>query len=176
MVKYTMKAGMLYKDGEMKAQLRGTFADPAKCILRADGSVAFRTAVQEKNTEKEHTGDVCCRRYVVVDGDGRECAAAQPYYYASGSDPCVEEWPVCRTQKAGCAKFLCDGRAYTLKMCSERQYLLTEQTGDAVIEIMHRGVCGGWNIEAKEEFSPEMICAVFILCRYLEKENEFMIL
>ena len=41
--------------------------------------------------------------------------------------------------------------------------------------IMHRGLCGGWSIDADEAFSPGILCGLFAFCRYMEHENEFMI-
>ena len=40
---------------------------------------------------------------------------------------------------------------------------------------MHRGIAGGWTLEDNCGFSPEMLCGIFIFCRYIEQENEFMI-
>lgn len=41
--------------------------------------------------------------------------------------------------------------------------------------IMRRGLCGGWLIDAFDDFSPEILCGIFVFCRYVEQENEFLI-
>lgn len=174
-MKYIMKSGALYKDAAMVAHLEGTFSDPAKCIFRTDGNVAFRTDIQERNTTKEEAGDVRRKRYVILDCNGRECGEADPEY-AAGSDPDVNGWPMCRMPRVDHARFVYNGHTYTLKMPSDRKYVLTDRSGAAAVRVVHRGVCGGWDIEASEKFSPELLCVIFILCRYLEQENEFMIL
>lgn len=174
-MKYIMRSGALYKDEAMVAYLEGAFSEPAKHIFRADGNEAFRTDIQEKNEAKEEAGDVRRKSYVIYNKTGRVCGEAAPAY-AAGNDPDVNGWPVCRMPRADHARFVYDGHAYTLKMPSDRKYVLTDNSGAAAVRIVHRGVCGGWDIEASEKFSPELLCVIFILCRYLERENEFVIL
>ena len=43
----------------------------------------------------------------------------------------------------------------------------------SVMQIFHRGIVGGWNIEAMDNFAPEIICGIFVFCKYIEQENEF---
>ena len=47
-----------------------------------------------------------------------------------------------------------------------REYLLTDN---------EKGIAGGWIVEDICGFVPEIICGIFIFCRYIEQENEFLI-
>ncbi|MCI6377313.1 MAG: chromate transporter [Clostridiales bacterium] len=63
----------------------------------------------------------------------------------------------------------------SLVMQSIQNYVLTAQSGRAVVQILHKGLAGGWSIEADDKFPPEIICGIFLFCRYIEQENEFNI-
>ena len=39
----------------------------------------------------------------------------------------------------------------------------------------HRGLIGGWTVEDDAGFTPEILCALFTFSRYLEHENEFVV-
>lgn len=43
-----------------------------------------------------------------------------------------------------------------------------------VVHILHRGIMGGWTIEDETGLLPKNLCGLFVFCRYLERENEFM--
>jgi len=52
---------------------------------------------------------------------------------------------------------------------------LKDAAGYTVVQIIHRGQCWGWNIDADEVFSPGILCGLFAFCRYMEHEDEFII-
>lgn len=68
----------------------------------------------------------------------------------------------------------------------DMEYILTRQdntyytliTGEnkLAITIKHRGINGGWTIEANDELTPQIICGFFVFCKYLERENEFILI
>lgn len=47
--------------------------------------------------------------------------------------------------------------------------------GNTVLQVMHTEISGGWTIDAPDNFSPEVITGLFIFCRYIEQENEFIV-
>lgn len=61
--------------------------------------------------------------------------------------------------------------------CYQRLFsvYLTKENGTVVLQIMHRGIAGGWTIDTVEKFQPQVICGLFMFCRYIEQENEFII-
>lgn len=64
---------------------------------------------------------------------------------------------------------------YLLVMQNDQNYLLSDKYSKAVIQIFHRRLVGGWDIEVMNDFAPEIICGIFVFCRYVEQENEFSI-
>lgn len=40
--------------------------------------------------------------------------------------------------------------------------------------IVHRGVTGGWDIDAPAAMSAGLVCGLYVFSRYLERENEFL--
>lgn len=67
------------------------------------------------------------------------------------------------------------GIEYRLNMWNSQNYCLGKSAGEEAVRIFHRGLAGGWDIEAADEICPEIICGIFIFCRYIEQENEFPI-
>ena len=84
-------------------------------------------------------------------------------------------WPICRMPRVDHAAVTIDGKPYALVMHNSQNYGLNDPSGYTVVQIMHRGLCGGWDIDADEAFSPGILCGLFAFCRYMEHENEFMI-
>ena len=66
-------------------------------------------------------------------------------------------------------------QSYALVMHNSQNYGLKDPTGCTVVQIMHRGLCGGWNIDTDEAFSSGILCGIFAFCRYMEQENEFVV-
>lgn len=54
-------------------------------------------------------------------------------------------------------------------------YLMKNRQGEVALCVLHRGIAGGWRIECGPEFEPWAICAVFVFCRYLEQENQMVV-
>lgn len=172
-MKYMMKAGVLYEGEKKLARLKGNFNGPEKKIFLADERLALRTNIRSLEARPERSGDVRNRRYVMVKEGGETCACAEPEY-SSDDDPELVGWPVCRMPRVDHARFFLDGQEYCMVMENSQNYCLKNQAGNDVMRIVHRGLAGGWNIEAGREFSPAIICGIFVFCRYMEQENEFL--
>ena len=56
-----------------------------------------------------------------------------------------------------------------------QNYVLTDAQGRCAVRIIHRGMSGGWKLDVSQPLSPSLLCGLFIFCRYLEKENEFVV-
>lgn len=169
---YIMKAGALYQGDQLFARIRSPFSGAAKSVCLADGTPILRTEIQSIDPASEFSGDVRTRRYVLFDASGAELAAARPDY-AAGDEPELVGWPVSHAPKVDHAKLQYKNEEYLLSMENSWRYLLSDPLGETVVEIRHRGLTGGWNIDSAAAFSPGLLCAVFIFCRYIERENEF---
>lgn len=172
-MKYVMKAGALYAGDKMSARIKGVFTGPEKKIYSENGAVVMQTDIVNADVPPDERGNVRYRRYILSDVNGNECAAASPDY-AEGDDPAVVGWPACRMPRVDHAEIVIDGKEYLLVMQNNQHYSLSEKSGKTVIQIFHRGLCGGWNIEATDDFGSEMICGIFVFCKYMEQENEFL--
>lgn len=173
-MKYIMEAGILYADKKMLARLKGVFNSPEKSIFLADGTLALRTSIRSLKIPPEKKGDVRFRNYIMFDKNGRECVLAKPSY-ATGHEPETAGWPVCRIPKVDHVHMKINDTEFCLFMQNNQSYSLMEESGRTAVRITHRGLIGGWNIEADDGFPPEIICGVFAFCKYMDYENEFLI-
>ena len=173
-MKYTMKAGVLYNQNYMLAQIKGILTGPEKKILSPNGVLLLQTDIHTLNAPAEKKADVRFRKYILSDVSRTPYAIGKPGY-AKEEDPSNAGWPICRMPKVDHVQILIHDKDYLLVMRNSQNYHMKKSSGNFAIEIFHRGLGGGWEIEAEDEITPEMICGIFIFCRYLEQENEFLI-
>ena len=172
-MKYIMKAGTLYFNNIVSARIEGSFTGSEKKIYSANGSIIMHTDVANLEVPPNETVNVCYRQYILFDSSGNKCAVANPDY-AKGDAPTVA-WPLCRMPRVDHAKIVYDKNEYLLVMQNDQNYLLSDKYGFYFIQIFHRGLAGGWDIKVMNDFSPEIICGIFVFCKYIEQENEFSI-
>ena len=170
---YIMRAGTLYFNDIVSARIKGTFIGSEKKIYSANDSILMYTDIANLELPPNKAGNVRYRQYILFDGSGNKCAVANPDY-AEGDDPTVVGWPLCRMPRVDHAKVVFDKNEYLLVMQNNQNYLLSDKSGKSVMQIFHRGIVGGWNIEAMDDFAPEIICGIFVFCKYIEQENEFL--
>lgn len=173
-MKYTARGGALYLHEKMVMQIKGVFTGPEKHIYSPDGQLLLRTVIRTSDAPREKTGDVRFRQYLLLDAEGEEVACARPEY-AENEDPSVFGWPVCRMPRVDHAQVSMSGSEYCLTMKNSQNYLLEKRFGEAVMKLFHRGLVGGWDVEADDDLRPAIICGIFVLCRYIEQENEFLV-
>ena len=175
-MRYTLKAGMLYKEDRQAPliHMKGVFSGPEKIIYLPNEEQVLRTDIRNLPVPSGKRKDVRFREYVMLDPNGRTIASGKPDY-AEGDDPAVVGWPICRMPKVDHAAVTIDGKPYALVMHNSQNYGLKDPAGYTVVQIMHRGLCGGWNIDTDEAFSPGILCGIFAFCRYMEQENEFVV-
>lgn len=172
-MKYCFKAGVLYAaDGEKPlASIRAVLGAQRRNIFAPDGGLLAHTEVRPRPGLCGAEQGVERREYVLYDRGEKECAVARPAYCAQ-DDPSVAGWPVCRTPRADSARLSANGKEAVLQMFDSAHYRL--QTADGVlVQLTHRGMRGGWDMEARAGLSAVFLCGVFLFCRYLERENEF---
>lgn len=173
-MKYTMKAGALSANEKILARLKGGPAAQEKKVFLSNGAFALRTCIRNLAAPHGKENDIRFRQYVMFDAAGKQCGVARPGY-AKDDDPAIVGWPICRMPSVNRTLVSLHGERYQLTMQSIQNYVLTAQSGRAVVQILHKGLAGGWSIEADDKFPPEIICGIFLFCRYIEQENEFNI-
>ncbi len=174
-MRYIMRAGALYREpNQVVAKLKGVLIGSEKTVHGPDGVLALKMQIRRTDAAGEQKTDVRSLAYVMVDSLDHEIAIARPDY-AEGDDPAVVGWPVCRMPHVDHAKIDMNGEEYMLVMHNSQNYALMDVSGRTIVQIVHRGLSGGWNIDTDESFTPEILCGFFVFCRYLEQENELIL-
>lgn len=175
-MRYQMKGGALYRQGEETplAKIRGGVCGPEREIICPEGNIVLRTDIHVTESPHRQWGNVHWREYVMYSEPKSLWACARPKY-ADGEDPSEGGWPICRMPRVNHALVTIENKPYELTMESSRSYCLQDQLGKTLVTVTHRGIAGGWDVDADEEFTPILLCGLFVFCRYLEQENEFLI-
>ena len=175
-MQYTIKAGELYKSDSQTAlaKIKSALIGPQRQILSISGELLLTADVRYLDESKASSGDVRNREYILSDNGNQPIGSARPGY-ADGDDPNVVGWPVCRMPRVDHANIVVNGEEYLLTMHNSQNYSLINTHNSEILRIMHKGIAGGWAVEDICSFAPEIICGIFIFCRYIEQENEFRI-
>ena len=175
-MRYIMKAGILYNDDALAvlARVKSSLVGPLKKIDDNKGQLLLEADIRCLDQIKSSSGDVRNREYVLIDPEGKVVASARPGY-AKGDEPDVVGWPICRMPRVDNAKLNINGTEYFLAMHNSQNYAVTDNKNLEVLRIMHKGIAGGWVVEDDGRFAPEILCGIFVFCRYIEHENEFLI-
>ncbi len=173
-MKYTMKSGALTANDIMLARIKPTFIGAEKKIYTEDGSLAMRTNIEELKQSKNPQHENSCHQYVMFDEKNRLRAVAKPGY-AEGSDPSKAGQPICRIPRTDHAQVMLEGKEYLLVMHNGENYTLSDKDAQDVLQIYYKGIGGGWNIEVKDDLKPEIICGIFVFCKYIEQENAYWV-
>ncbi len=175
-MKYTIKAGVLYKNEPQLAlaRIKSALLGSQKKILSVADDLLLTADIRYLDEEKASSGDVRNREYILTDSENRLLGSAHPGY-ADGDDPYVVGWPIYRMPRVDYANIVVNGEEYLLTMHNSQNYSLINNANSEVLRIMHNGISRGWIVEDTCGFLPEIICGIFIFCRYIEQENEFLI-
>jgi len=173
-MQYMIKAGVLYKSDSQTAlaKIKSIFIGSLKRIQKMTGELLLEISIRCLDESKVNTGDVRNREYILTDSKGSLVGYARPGY-ADGDDPDEVGWPICRMPKVDHAYMSVDGIDYVLTMHNSQNYSLTDTNNSEVLHIIHKGIAGGWTLEDRCGFAPEMLCGIFAICRCIEQENEF---
>ena len=164
---YRLLSGILYnvKDSKPLAKIRGSVSGPEKEITAADGSPLYTSEIKLLDAPAGHSGEVNYHKYALNAADG-SCIKASPAYNPD-FDPAADGWPLCRLPRTDRAMLALGSALYTLIMQNTQNYVLQNAAGAVVARIVHRGVTGGWDIDAPATMSAGWcagcMCSVGIL-------------
>lgn len=175
-MKYVMKFGILYgEDGKVAfAKIKNTVVGPVRKICSDEGEVLLQTDIHYIDMKKEHCEDVRNKEYTLRDNKGIVVGSSRPGY-AQDEDPDENGWPAFRLPKVDHAEVILEKIKFSLNMYNSQYYVLRNTNGEEVLSILHKGITGGWFFDDKQGFAPEILCAIFVFCRYMEQENELLI-
>lgn len=168
-MKYVLKSSVLYREDIPAARIGRRLGTAERDIYVPDGTHMMHTRIADS---ADSTGDVRSRRYILEDLRNHTEIEAVPGY-AEDEDPKVYGWPLSHIPRTDRADLKIMDQPYRLVMLNSQNYALYGEDGKAAVQIVHRGISGGWNIEAGRQFSPVLLCGLFVFCRYIESENEF---
>ena len=176
-MKYILKSGNLFMENSDQplAKIKSMLIGPNKMIYSDNDELIMETTICESGILIEKHCDVRSRKYVLTDLDGNEVASAYPNYDEK-NDPNIVGWPICHVPHVNRAKVIWKNNEYELIRKDSQNYQLEDETQSHMLEIKHRGLIGGWEIHATDSFSHQIICGLFIFCKYIEQENEFMLI
>lgn len=172
---YILKLGVLYEENFKRdlAKIKSILIGAEKNIYTQEKEWIAKTNIRNRNNE--NYGDVRFREYVLMDKEGEVIALGYPDY-AKEENPDEVGWPATRVPKVDHAEVYIGEKKYILEMQNSRNYKLKNCEEETVLQVVHKGICGGWNLEVKYKFPPEIICGIFLFCRYMEQENELLII
>ncbi|WP_202613453.1 hypothetical protein [Merdibacter massiliensis] len=171
-MKYVMKSGSLMSNGQQLVYITGSLVQTDKKVVNKAGTVLLELDIVDLETE--NLEEELDHQYVMYNKERKVILSAFPAY-AENNRPSEVGWPVCRMPKVDHAIIKAKNSEYTLQMLNNQNYCLYDIKKEIMVQIYHRGIGGGWNIETKCQFEPEILCGLFVFCKYLEKENEFLI-
>ena len=147
---------------------------PQRKIFSITNETLLTADIRYLDESKASSGDVRNREYILTNTKNQLIGSAHPGY-AEGDDPNVVGWPICRMPRVDHADLVMNGKEFLLTMHNSQNYSLMDIGSSEVLRIMHKGIAGGWSVEDCYGFAPEILCSIFIFCRYIEQENEFLI-
>ena len=166
-MKYRLLSGILYggADGAPLAKIHGSVCGPEKEITTADGAPLYTSRIRLLDAPAGHSGEVVCHKYDLTAADGSRIEASPAYN--PDFDPAADGWPLCRLPRTDRAMLALGSALYTLIMQNTQNYVLQNAAGAVVARIVHRGVTGGWDIDAPATMSAGWcagcMCSVGIL-------------
>lgn len=174
-MEYIIKAGSIYpKNGETEnapalARIKNPLHGARRQILLPDGSVALQAEIEGGSGPSAATP----RRYLLTRPDGSLAAAGRPAY-AAGESPAENGWPLAHLPRMDHVDLQLEGEACVLEMCNSQNYELRAEGGVLLLQLLHRGILGGWDLRCHAHFEPPLLCGLLVFCLYLDQENEFL--
>ncbi|MCD8323077.1 MAG: hypothetical protein LUC89_09375 [Oscillospiraceae bacterium] len=135
-----------------------------------ESAIKLNTDILQMERTSSRRRDVRDLKYVLTDGSGKTLVSAVPGY-STLEDPSVMGWPAFRAPEVDHAAILVGDRSYLLTRRGADDYLLTDEN-EAVLCARRNNLSITWSIESDADFSAEIICGLYIFCRYIEHENE----
>lgn len=176
MMRYLLKSGVLCEEKGTKilSRIKHTIWCTSKTVTLSDDTPILKITIRDPDTSEDKRGNKRFREYVMLDRNDTLIAVGYPAY-AEGEDPDRNGWPICRMPRVDHAIVQIAEATFLLTMHDNRHYSLEDRDGQKILQITHMGLSGGWLLEDEYDFRPELLNGLFVFCRFIEQENEFMI-
>ena len=142
-MKYTIKAGVLYKNESQLAlvRIKSVLLGPQRKILSIAGELLLTADARYLDESKASSGDVRNREYLLTDNENQLVGSARPGY-VDGDDPNVVGWPICRMPRVDHANIVVNGEEYLLTMHNSQNYSLINAHNSDAQGYCRRMGCG----------------------------------
>ena len=137
----------------------------ARQILLPDGELALSFRVRRRAA-----GWGLPAEYVLENARGERVGCARPGY-AEHTLTGILTSP-CRPALVDHAAVELYQRSYLLRRERYGQYSLFDTAGALLARFNVRRFLSGWQLKTDVRFSPEILCGLVLLCKYLEWEND----
>ncbi|MDF2886224.1 MAG: hypothetical protein K0R23_609 [Lacrimispora sp.] len=166
-MKYLIKAGNLYQiDNERPstklACLKMPYYPTRKTILSPDGRIKLYADIKTCEGSERSREQI----YILSDPLNQTLLSGSPVY--------LENLSLLSGPPVNHIILAMEHKVYDLFMRSSQEYCIMDENSWVTVRLEHRIKEGGWFVEADPEFSPFILMGLFIFCRYLDKENEFV--
>lgn len=170
-MKYHIHFGKLYpihknETGDCLCYVKWPYYTQNKQVCSSDGAEEIFVQIEEADNGILLPG----HKYVLTGTNHKILAEGQPEY-AEGADL----HPLSHAPRADRVSIDLPDGGFLLKMLNSQNFTLTAPDGHTAMELIHNGSGGGWNISADDTFDAMLIMGIFLFSRYLDKENEFVV-
>lgn len=168
-MEYIIKSETLYRDSSPVCSIQPKFLTFEKQIKNMETNEC--TQIKKEYTQK-NSGDIRNCKYVISNNN----FSFEVYPdYDEKEDPKKYGWPVNRLPKISHIHIQYNNKKYQLFMNSNTNYSLIDDKNTTICSISHRGIKGGWQIITSSIKDDTILASIYVLCRFLELENEFPI-
>lgn len=170
-MKYYLVLGTMYSDNDNTKliHIKSSFFSSKKQIIASDGTLQLQTNILN------FVPDVRSHEYVLTDMHENRIAIATPDY-AKQENPDTHKYPINRAPLVDHAKLLICNKEFNLVRMCVNCYEVYDLSSQAVVKIYRSKATWKWLIDAEAEFVPAVLCGIFVFCKYLEKENELIVI
>lgn len=171
-MRYVMRSNVLYQESgqEPLGKIKNALFGPRKTVSAPGLDAALKADILQEEGTALAQRDVRSLKYVLTDEGGQTIASAVPGY-SPREDPSEMGWPAFRAPEVDHASVLVGDRSYLLTRRGANNYLITDENA-AVLRARRKSMSSAWSIESDAGFPAEIICGLYIFCRYIEHENE----
>ena len=166
-MKYLIKTGKLYqidngRPGAKLACLKPPYYPVRKTILSPDGSIKLYADIKTCKGSEPNRDQL----YILSDSLNQTILSGSPVY--------TKKLLLLDGIAANQIKLTMDHKPYNIYMKSCQEYCIMDENSWVAARLEHNPKGGGWLVESYPVFNPFILMGIFIFCRYLDKNNEFM--
>lgn len=169
-MKYVMRSNTLFDEKNNKRAYIHASASYLKSVIRSENGEIINAELRMNSSYDAHKHE-----YVMTDNESNVIASARPRY-SKDEDPDQNGWPLNRAPLVDEASLTIRGGIYKIIRVGYPKYEIRDSAGRLMLGTAYSPLMKNWNIYASKSLSPEIICAIVIFCKYLEFENDAVIL